>query len=157
NGYAASGGMSKSAKVVLASTAAELPFGLKGASAHAALRNQTRRTGLFTRFFKVHLKLLAPTNFRGRDPFSGARFAHCVAGSANLDPAFLAPICSIVYNVNEHIGPIQMGNVMAIHCSAPRGDDLIGYVRVSTSRQGRSGLGIEAQQDALVWFAKAEG
>ena len=34
---------------------------------------------------------------------------------------------------------------------------LIGYVRVSTSQQGRSGLGIEAQQDALTRFAAAEG
>jgi DNA invertase Pin-like site-specific DNA recombinase len=34
---------------------------------------------------------------------------------------------------------------------------LIGYVRVSTSQQGRSGLGIEAQQEALARFAAAEG
>src|SRR5690349_6513489 len=34
---------------------------------------------------------------------------------------------------------------------------LIGYVRVSTSKQGRSGLGIEAQQEALQRFAQAEG
>ena len=34
---------------------------------------------------------------------------------------------------------------------------LIGYVRVSTSKQGRSGLGIEAQQEALTRFAEAEG
>jgi DNA invertase Pin-like site-specific DNA recombinase len=37
------------------------------------------------------------------------------------------------------------------------GKKLIGYVRVSTSRQGRSGLGIEAQRDALERFAVAEG
>jgi DNA invertase Pin-like site-specific DNA recombinase len=34
---------------------------------------------------------------------------------------------------------------------------IIGYVRVSTARQGRSGLGLEAQQDALNRFAQAEG
>ena len=34
---------------------------------------------------------------------------------------------------------------------------IIAYVRVSTARQGRSGLGLEAQQDALNRFAKAEG
>lgn len=34
---------------------------------------------------------------------------------------------------------------------------IIGYVRVSTARQGRSGLGLEAQQEALSRFAQAEG
>ena len=34
---------------------------------------------------------------------------------------------------------------------------LIAYVRVSTSKQGRSGLGLEAQQEALSRFAEAEG
>jgi DNA invertase Pin-like site-specific DNA recombinase len=34
---------------------------------------------------------------------------------------------------------------------------LIGYVRVSTATQGRSGLGIQAQQEALARFAQAEG
>ena len=33
----------------------------------------------------------------------------------------------------------------------------IGYVRVSTSPQGRSGLGLEAQQAALDRFAQVEG
>jgi DNA invertase Pin-like site-specific DNA recombinase len=45
---------------------------------------------------------------------------------------------------------------MAIRCNASEGA-LIGYVRVSTSRQGRSGLGIEAQREALARFATAEG
>src|SRR5882672_10644616 len=34
---------------------------------------------------------------------------------------------------------------------------MITYIRVSTSQQGRSGLGIEAQRQALRQFAKAEG
>jgi DNA invertase Pin-like site-specific DNA recombinase len=34
---------------------------------------------------------------------------------------------------------------------------LIIYIRVSTSKQGRSGLGIEAQRQALHHFARAEG
>ena len=34
---------------------------------------------------------------------------------------------------------------------------LITYIRVSTSQQGRSGLGIEAQRQTLDHFAKAEG
>ena len=34
---------------------------------------------------------------------------------------------------------------------------LIAYIRVSTQKQGRSGLGIEAQRDAIAKFAEAEG
>lgn len=34
---------------------------------------------------------------------------------------------------------------------------LISYIRVSTSQQGRSGLGIEAQREAIARFAEAEG
>jgi len=34
---------------------------------------------------------------------------------------------------------------------------LIAYIRVSTARQGRSGLGLEAQREAISQFAKAEG
>jgi DNA invertase Pin-like site-specific DNA recombinase len=34
---------------------------------------------------------------------------------------------------------------------------LVSYVRVSTSQQGRSGLGIEAQRQALARFAETEG
>jgi DNA invertase Pin-like site-specific DNA recombinase len=35
--------------------------------------------------------------------------------------------------------------------------DAIAYIRVSTAKQGRSGLGLEAQQAALIKFAEAEG
>ena len=34
--------------------------------------------------------------------------------------------------------------------------EAIGYIRVSTARQGRSGLGLEAQQAAIARFAEAE-
>jgi DNA invertase Pin-like site-specific DNA recombinase len=34
---------------------------------------------------------------------------------------------------------------------------VVAYIRVSTSNQGRSGLGIEAQRDALARFARGEG
>src|SRR5882757_1353851 len=34
---------------------------------------------------------------------------------------------------------------------------IITYIRVSTSQQGRSGLGIEAQRQTLFQFAQAEG
>ena len=37
------------------------------------------------------------------------------------------------------------------------GRPLITYLRVSSTQQGRSGLGIEAQRDALARFAQAEG
>src|SRR5580704_5988436 len=35
--------------------------------------------------------------------------------------------------------------------------NLVGYVRVSTAQQGRSGLGMEAQREALARFAASEG
>jgi len=34
---------------------------------------------------------------------------------------------------------------------------IISYIRVSTARQGRSGLGLEAQREAIARFAEAEG
>jgi DNA invertase Pin-like site-specific DNA recombinase len=36
-------------------------------------------------------------------------------------------------------------------------EPLVTYLRVSTSRQGRSGLGLEAQREALERFAQVEG
>jgi DNA invertase Pin-like site-specific DNA recombinase len=39
----------------------------------------------------------------------------------------------------------------------PQDRALIGYLRVSTGAQGRSGLGIEAQREAVERFAEAEG
>jgi DNA invertase Pin-like site-specific DNA recombinase len=33
---------------------------------------------------------------------------------------------------------------------------IIAYIRVSTDKQGKSGLGLEAQQDAVARFARAE-
>ena len=35
--------------------------------------------------------------------------------------------------------------------------EIIAYYRVSTAKQGRSGLGLEAQRAAVAAFAKAEG
>src|SRR5262245_20299710 len=34
---------------------------------------------------------------------------------------------------------------------------IVSYIRVSTARQGRSGLGLEAQREAIARFAQAEG
>ena len=39
----------------------------------------------------------------------------------------------------------------------PKSRQIVAYVRVSTARQGRSGLGLEGQQAAIASFAKTEG
>jgi DNA invertase Pin-like site-specific DNA recombinase len=39
----------------------------------------------------------------------------------------------------------------------PRISKAIGYIRVSTARQGRSGLGLEAQQAAIAAYARQDG
>jgi DNA invertase Pin-like site-specific DNA recombinase len=41
--------------------------------------------------------------------------------------------------------------------SIPRPSQFVAYYRVSTQRQGRSGLGIEAQKSAVARFAETEG
>jgi hypothetical protein len=47
----------------------------------------------------------------------------------------------------------------SVYTSALRGamKPLVTYIRVSTSQQGRSGLGIEAQRESLARFAETEG
>ena len=47
--------------------------------------------------------------------------------------------------------------VAVLHMGAKVMKTAIAYTRVSTASQGRSGLGLEAQQAALARFAKAEG
>src|SRR6516164_2006372 len=56
-----------------------------------------------------------------------------------------------VQNLNVRISIVRRGE------SAMAGKRLIGYVRVSTAKQGHSGLGIEAQKAALERFAATEG
>jgi DNA invertase Pin-like site-specific DNA recombinase len=53
----------------------------------------------------------------------------------------------------------QNARMLLVHHrrGAMAGKPLIAYVRVSTAQQGRSGLGLEAQKEALERFAAAEG
>ena len=41
--------------------------------------------------------------------------------------------------------------------TAPKSKNVVSYVRVSTSQQGKSGLGLEAQRAAIAQFCKREG
>ena len=41
--------------------------------------------------------------------------------------------------------------------SGQRMHPIVSYIRVSTGKQGKSGLGIEAQREAIARFAAAEG
>jgi DNA invertase Pin-like site-specific DNA recombinase len=57
-------------------------------------------------------------------------------------------VFSLLQNQNGHIVFVQSGRNMR---------KAVGYVRVSTSQQGHSGLGIEAQKEAIERFAVSEG
>jgi DNA invertase Pin-like site-specific DNA recombinase len=52
--------------------------------------------------------------------------------------------------------PRKIGSNLSASRSAYR-SEVISYLRVSTGRQGRSGLGLEAQRQAITRFAEAEG
>jgi DNA invertase Pin-like site-specific DNA recombinase len=54
------------------------------------------------------------------------------------------------------MGPLYQ-RIIIIHVSEALVKPVVTYIRVSTSQQGRSGLGIEAQRDALARFAGDEG
>ena len=52
--------------------------------------------------------------------------------------------------------PIAVTSQRRSNCYGRAVAQIIGYVRVSTARQGASGLGFEAQHDAIARFASAE-
>ena len=64
-------------------------------------------------------------------------------------------ILRIVHNLSNRIVIVRTLAEDAV--ATEKLKTLIGYVRVSTSQQGRSGLGLEAQKQALERFAGAEG
>ena len=64
----------------------------------------------------------------------------------------------LVKLINEHIVFYRSGvNGEVMRNSNLSGSGLVAYIRVSTARQGRSGLGLAAQREAIARFAEAEG
>src|SRR4051812_10131130 len=62
----------------------------------------------------------------------------------------------------DMIVPLCINSIRTYNTDTNRGrgdqmDKAVAYIRVSTVQQGRSGLGIEAQRDAIQRFAEAEG
>ena len=62
--------------------------------------------------------------------------------------------CAATGNRNEAKRPYRLVAKSNGHCVLK---PIIAYVRVSTARQGRSGLGLEAQRTALARFTETEG
>ena len=60
---------------------------------------------------------------------------------------------AVVHTLNARMIPLQ-AIVEGLRAMTKR--EVITYIRVSTSQQGRSGLGIEAQRQSLRQFATAE-
>src|SRR6476659_9138742 len=61
---------------------------------------------------------------------------------------------AVVHTLNARMIPIQ---AIVGDSGAMSKQEVITYIRISTSQQGRSGLGIEAQRQALCQFAQTEG
>jgi DNA invertase Pin-like site-specific DNA recombinase len=57
---------------------------------------------------------------------------------------------SQAFTLNQH-------SLIVVHMEANTTQRAIGYTRVSTAEQGRSGLGLDAQRKAIEDFAKVEG